>query len=162
MATKKVPKAAVVRRVAKPKPLTTAQIFNQWLAKDPQYQHTQAGLVRNQAFAQAQETHDIADANTDLATQKGDWQVQKDRGQTQLTDDYAARGLGQSGIYADQNSKWNGDQQTQLDSLTQAVNRRIAAARTGYESTHSGIKDAMQAAKDAAAARRSASLTGVV
>jgi len=136
--------------------------FDQWAMKDSAYQ--QAISAYNLALSNAQTAHDanIAAANQDQTNQINDWQTQYDRGSQSMLDDFASRGLGNSGLYADARAKYTSDAEAQKQSLLDAIMRRIQGEDTSLTGTQTDIQAQIQAAKQAAAARGAGQYSGTV
>lgn len=150
-----------------PKPATPAKpaqlpTFDEWAMKDSAYQQALADY--NLRLSNAQNKHDtlISAANQDQTNQIGDWQTQFERGQQGLLDDFAARGLGNSGLYADAQQKYVSDSEAQKQAIMDAILRRIQGADSELAGNKTAEEQALQQAKLAAAQRGAGKYSGTV
>lgn len=148
------------------KPATPAKpklpTFDQWAMKDSAYQQALADY--NLAVSQYQTTHDnnVSMAEQDRSNQLNDWQTQYDRGLQGLLDDFAARGLGNSGLYADAQTKYTSDAEAQKQALMDAILRRITGEDQALTDNNTAAQQALQQAKQLAAQRGAGQFSGTV
>lgn len=145
--------------VAPPKPKPT---FDQWLSKDSDYQSAFAAY--NLQLEQAKTAHDanVQGAQMDQTNQVNDWQTQFDRGSQQLLDDFASRGLGNSGLFADAKAKYTSDSEATKQALMDAILRRIQGEDSSLTGTTTNIQQQIQEAKNLAAKRGAGQFSGTV
>ncbi len=127
--------------------------FESWLAKDSTYQDALNSYNRSMAEATSTKDYLTNVANTDQANQLADWDVQYNRGLDSLLEDFAARGMANSGAYAQERSNYMSDQESARQALMDAIARRIEEVNTGYESTQTGLNDTLALARREAADR---------
>jgi len=146
----------------KPAPAPPKPSFDQWLMKDSDYQA--AISAYNLQLEQARTAHDnnIQAANMDQTNQLSDWQTQYDRGSEQLLNDFASRGLGNSGLFADAKAKYTTDSEATKQALIDAIMRRIQGEDANLTGTQTNIQQQIQAAKNEAAKRGAGQFTGTV
>lgn len=136
--------------------------FDQWLMKDSDYQSALAAY--NLQLEQAKTAHDtnIQAANMDQTNQVNDWQTQFERGSEQLLNDFASRGLGNSGLFADAKAKYVSDSEATKQSLIDAIMRRIQGEDASLTGTQTNIQQQIQEAKNLAAKRGAGQFSGTV
>lgn len=157
----KTPSTAPAKPAAPAKPVALPT-FDQWAMKDSAYQ--QALAEYNLQISNQQNEHDtnISAARQDETNQTGDWQTQFERGQQGLLDDFAARGLGNSGLYADASQKYVSDQEAQKQSIMDAILRRIQGADSQLTGDKTASDNWLQEQKLAAAQRGAGKFSGTV
>lgn len=164
--------------VSKPKPTTPAPVakpaapatpatpalpsFDEWAMKDAEYQQALASYNLQLANAQNNRDTDIAAANQDQTNQLSDWQTQFDRGQQGLLDDFAARGLGNSGLFVQARDQYVSDAEAQKQALMDAILRRIQGADTSLTGEKTKAQDYLQQQKLLAAQRGAGQFSGTV
>lgn len=143
--------------VAPPKPS-----FDQWLAKDSDYQSAFAAYNLQLEQAKTARDANVQAAQMDQTNQVNDWQTQFDRGSQQLLDDFASRGLGNSGLFADAKAKYTSDSEATKQALMDAILRRIQGEDSSLTGTTTNIQQQIQEAKNLAAKRGAGQFSGTV
>lgn len=159
--SKAVPKPAAkpAPTPAKPDPVVPAQqSIEDWLAGDTTYQDQQAQLRKAYAEFVSNQNLDKNNYETNYAQQLRNLQTSKDKGFADLENDYASRGLLQSGVYGQAYSDLQNQfdtQQSDMETARAQYESNLAAALAGFQ----GDQDTtLTAAKQEAIARRAAKL----
>lgn len=150
--------------VAIPKPAPTPALprFDQWAMKDAAYQQALSEYNLNIANSQTAHDQSVSQAGQDQTAQLGDWQTQYDRGNESLLNDFAARGLGNSGLFADAQQKYTSDAEAQKQSVIDAIMRRISGADQQTTDTKTTLEQQLAQAKQLAAQRGAGQYSGTV
>lgn len=135
--------------------------FSDWLAKDSIYQDALSAYNRDLANLQSEYDYNVSAANTDKTNQLGDWQTQYDRDLESMLENFAARGMANSGAFADERSRYISDQEAIKQSLIDAISRRLDALGTDLQSGKNQLMDTLTLAKRAAAERGAGQYSGV-
>lgn len=145
-----------ISRVAQPAPPPPPPSLAQFLGKDTTYLGQLSQLKKALADYMLQQGNARTKYQTDYTGNTATLKQNRDTGFKGLQDDYAARGLMTSGLYANALSEFNTDydkQQSELDKARAAYLASLSSDLTNFKSEQ---QIAQEKAKQEAAARRAA------
>ena len=139
-----------------PAPTVKPMSLDQWLAQDTAFTSAKNNYSKALQDFTAQDAAERAKFNNEYNVNVQKLGVEKGDAQTALNDDYAARGLMNSGLYADALNDFQknyAQKQADLDRAKTAYLNDLSTDKTNFTSQQALE---LQKAKDAAAARRTA------
>lgn len=151
-------KGTVAPSVPAPAPAPPPMTLDQWLAKDTAYLSQKNSYDKALKDYAAQDAAERNKYNTEYNSSLGKLNVEKGDAQTALNDDYAARGLMTSGLYADALNDFQNNYTTRQGDLERARQAYLGDLTTDKTNFTTQQQLELQRAKDAAAARRTTQL----
>lgn len=149
-------KGTIAPSVPKPQPKPTPMSLDQWLGADTAYLGQKSSYEKALKDYQAQKAAEEGKYNNEYNSSVSKLNTDRDTQQTALTDDYAGRGLLQSGVYADALGDFQNNFKTQAGDLERAKSAYFGDLATDSTNFQTQQQLQLQQAKDAAAARRTA------
>lgn len=143
---------------AGPKPKKKTSSLDKYLGKDADYQATLRDLARSLTDFKARQGVEKSRAGAEYSYQQHTMNSQKDLDLRDILDDFAARGIATSGVYAGRVGDYNSSFNDQMAELGRQYNNQLsdfALALTDFNRQQSLQKEA---ARQAAIRRRSAKL----
>lgn len=141
-----------------PAPAPPPMTLDQWLAKDTSYLTQKNAYDKALKDYAAQDTAERNKYTNEYNSSLGKLNLEKTDAQSALNDDYAGRGMLNSGLYADALNDFQNNyatRQADLERARQAYLNDLTTDKTNF-TTQQQLE--LQRAKDAAAARRTAQL----
>lgn len=149
-------KGTIAPSLPKPAPAPTPMTLDQWLAGDTAYMGQKSSYEKALKDYQAQKAGEQGKYTNEYNASVQKLNTDKLNQQTALTDDYAGRGLLQSGVYADALGDFQNNFKAQAADLERAKGAYFGDLATDSTNFTTQQQLQMQQAKDAAAARRAA------
>lgn len=153
-ALKKAVKKAPVKKVVKP---VTAETYAQ---QDPDYRRAIAAYRSNLENTRSQYSANRNDATTDFTTTRDRLISQHKENQANTNNDFAARGMFGSGVYAKANDDRVKQETAQLDDATTSNSRNLRQLDTDF-SNASTLEQQQESTAKAAAIRRASAKLGL-
>lgn len=141
-----------------PAPTKSPMTLDQWLAGDTAFQGQKTAYQKALADYAAQDAAERGKYENEYTASLGKLGVEKEQGQQALNDDYASRGLMQSGLYADALNDYQNNFATRQADLERARQAYLADLTTDKSNYTTQQQLELQKAQQAAAARRQATL----
>lgn len=136
-------------------PLSKTQ---KYLQGDVDYQSTLRNLQRSLTDYQAQQKVQQARAAGDYGYAKNSMGLQRTNDLSDIQNDYAARGILNSGVYGTRLGDYNTQYNNQVGELTRQYNNQLSDFRTSYNNFLRQQQYEKEAARNAAISRRAAKL----